>query len=253
MSFSCFNNENFDFNALANKPTINGHLLTGCNTLQQIGVNALIDCCTAEHDSCCVVPTIECCVQAACNDVLCCMCGSIASCVDCVCCELQDCINAKQDILEAGVGICIDGCTICASVDSVMSDTSENPVMNCVVNQAISCAMSCGYIAGTGICMSTDECGCHVISVDMDQSYDPLSNKPQSGTAVAEALCCVCVCVDQSYDSSSCNPQSGTAVAEAISAIPSVAVDQTYDASSCNAQSGIAVAEAIAAIPSAPC
>ena len=46
-----------------------------------------------------------------------------------------------------------------------MDCTSTNPVANCAINQAIDCIMSCGYQAGNGIAMTTDQCGCHVISL----------------------------------------------------------------------------------------
>lgn len=58
--------------------------------------------------------------------------------------------------------------------------------------------------------------------VNIDQHYDPESENPQSGTAVAEALETIGgggsgnTDVDQSYNPESENPQSGVAVAEAV-------------------------------------
>ena len=80
-------------------------------------------------------------------------------------CAVTNGLNTKQDKLCEGRAICITGNCIAVKVDNFMDCTSTNPVANCVINKAIDCIMSCGYQAGNGIAMTTDQCGCHVISL----------------------------------------------------------------------------------------
>ena len=125
MSFSCFDNSNFDFNALANKPCINGHMLTGCNTLQQIGVNALIDCCTCCNNECYVHPLVDCCVEKACQDVLCCMdetCQCVMDQVRCMCCDIYTCISDVDTCINCKIdNVCCDIYNCISDVDACVN------------------------------------------------------------------------------------------------------------------------------------
>lgn len=192
MSFSCFDNSNYDYNALVNKPCVNGCILSGDMSFEDMGLTELIQQYTLQYAEECIYPTVDNCLATK-QDCLTpglgiCLCSdntiqvagdssldtasenvikncavtnavcNVYSCIDCA-------LNTKQDKLCAGCAICITGNCIAVKVDNIMDCTSTNPVANCAVNQAIECVMSCGYQAGNGIEMTTDQCGCHVISL----------------------------------------------------------------------------------------
>lgn len=192
MSFSCFDNSNYDYNALVNKPCVNGCILSGDMSFEDMGLTELVQQYTLQYAEECIYPTVDNCLATK-QDCLTpglgiCLCSdntiqvvgdttldtasenvikncavtnavcNVYSCIDCA-------LNTKQDKLCAGCAICITGNCIAVKVDNIMDCTSTNPVANCAVNQAIECIMSCGYQAGNGIEMTTDQCGCHVISL----------------------------------------------------------------------------------------
>lgn len=192
MSFSCFDNSNYDYNALVNKPCVNGCILSGDMSFEDMGLTELIQQYTLQYAEECIYPTVDNCIATKqdcltpglgiclCNDNTIQVAGdttldtasenvikncavtnavcNVYSCIDCA-------LNTKQDKLCAGCAICITGNCIAVKVDNIMDCTSTNPVANCAVNQAIECIMSCGYQAGNGIKMTTDQYGCHVISL----------------------------------------------------------------------------------------
>ena len=185
MSFSCFDNSNYDYNALVNKPCVNGCILSGDMSFEDMGLTELVQQYTLQYAEECIYPTVDNCLATK-QDCLTpglgiCLCSDntikvvgdnaldtasenvIKNCAvtNAVCAGL----NAKQDKLCEGRAICITGNCIAVKVDNFMDCTSTNPVANCVINQAIDCIMSCGYQAGNGIEMTTDQCGCHVISL----------------------------------------------------------------------------------------
>ena len=192
MSFSCFDNSNYDYNALVNKPCVNGCILSGDMSFEDMGLTELVQQYTLQYAEECIYPTVDNCLATK-QDCLTpglgiCLCSdntiqvagdttldtasenvikncavtnavcNVYSCIDCA-------LNTKQDKLCAGCAICITGNCIAVKVDNIMDNTSTNPVANCAVNQAIECIMSCGYQAGNGIEMTTDQYGCHVISL----------------------------------------------------------------------------------------
>ena len=199
MSFSCFDNSNYDYNALVNKPCVNGCILSGDMSFEDMGLTELIQQYTLQYAEECIYPTVDNClatkqdcltpglgiclcsdntIQVAGDTTLdtasenviknCAVTNAVCSIYDCVC-SIYDCIccalNTKQDKLCEGHAICITGNCIAVKVDNIMDCTSTNPVANCAVNQAIDRIMSCGYQAGNGIEMTTDQYGCHVISL----------------------------------------------------------------------------------------
>lgn len=192
MSFSCFDNSNYDYNALVNKPCVNGCILSGDMSFEDMGLTELVQQYTLQYAEECIYPTVDNCLATK-QDCLTpglgiCLCSdntiqvvgdttldtasenviknctvtnavcNVYSCIDCA-------LNTKQDKLCAGCAICITGNCIAVKVDNIMDNTSTNPVANCVINKAIDHIMSCGYQAGNGIKMTTDQCGCHVISL----------------------------------------------------------------------------------------
>lgn len=192
MSFSCFDNSNYDYNALVNKPCVNGCILSGDMSFEDMGLTELVQQYTLQYAEECIYPTVDNCLATK-QDCLTpglgiCLCSdntiqvvgdttldtasenviknctvtnavcNVYSCIDCA-------LSTKQDKLCAGCAICITGNCIAVKVDNIMDNTSTNPVANCAVNQAIECIMSCGYQAGNGIEMTTDQYGCHVISL----------------------------------------------------------------------------------------
>lgn len=192
MSFSCFDNSNYDYNALVNKPCVNGCILSGDMSFEDMGLTELIQQYTLQYAEECIYPTVDNCLATK-QDCLTpglgiCLCSdntiqvagdttldtasenvikncavtnavcNVYSCIDCA-------LNTKQDKLCAGCAICITGNCIAVKVDNIMDCTSTNPVANCVINKAIDHIMSCGYQAGNGIEMTTDQYGCHVISL----------------------------------------------------------------------------------------
>ena len=192
MSFSCFDNSNYDYNALVNKPCVNGCILSGDMSFEDMGLTELIQQYTLQYAEECIYPTVDNClatkqncltpglgiclcsdstIQVAGDTTLdtasenviknCTVTNAVCSIYDCICCAL----NTKQDKLCEGCAICITGNCIAVKVDNIMDYTSTNPVANCVINKAIDCIMSCGYQAGNGIAMTTDQCGCHVVSL----------------------------------------------------------------------------------------
>lgn len=185
MSFSCFDNSNYDYNALVNKPCVNGCILSGDMSFEDMGLTELVQQYTLQYAEECIYPTVDNCLATK-QDCLTpglgiCLCSDntiqvvgdnalditsenvIKNCAvtNAVCTGL----NTKQDKLCAGCAICITGNCIAVKVDNIMDCTSTNPVANCAVNKAIDCIMSCGYQAGNGIEMTTDQYGCHVISL----------------------------------------------------------------------------------------
>lgn len=185
MSFSCFDNSNYDYNALVNKPCVNGCILSGDMSFEDMGLTELIQQYTLQYAEECIYPTVDNCIATK-QDCLTpglgiCLCSDntiqvagdttldtasenvIKNCAvtNALCAGL----NTKQDKLCAGCAICITGNCIAVKVDNFMDCTSTNPVANCVINKAIDCIMSCGYQAGNGIKMTTDQYGCHVISL----------------------------------------------------------------------------------------
>lgn len=192
MSFSCFDNSNYDYNALVNKPCVNGCILSGDMSFEDMGLTELVQQYTLQYAEECIYPTVDNCLATK-QDCLTpglgiCLCSDntiqvvgdttldtasenvIKNCaVTNAMCNVYNCIdcalNTKQDKLCAGCAICITGNCIAVNVDNIMNCTSTNPVANCAVNKAIDCIMSCGYQAGNGIKMTTDQCGCHVISL----------------------------------------------------------------------------------------
>lgn len=192
MSFSCFDNSNYDYNALVNKPCVNGCILSGDMSFEDMGLTELVQQYTLQYAEECIYPTVDNCLATK-QDCLTpglgiCLCSDntiqvagdttldtasenvIKNCaVTNAVCNIYNCIdcalNTKQDKLCAGCAICITGNCIAVKVDNFMDCTSTNPVANCVINQAIDCIMSCGYQAGNGIAMTTNQCGCHVISL----------------------------------------------------------------------------------------
>ena len=192
MSFSCFDNSNYDYNALVNKPCVNGCILSGDMSFEDMGITELVQQYTLQYAEECIYPTVDNClatkqdcltpglgiclcsdntIQVAGDTTLdtasenviknCTVTNAVCSIYDCICCAL----NTKQDKLCEGCAICITGNCIAVKVDNIMDCTSTNPVANCAVNQAIDRIMSCGYQAGNGIEMTTDQYGCHVISL----------------------------------------------------------------------------------------
>ena len=192
MSFSCFDNSNYDYNALVNKPCVNGCILSGDMSFEDMGLTELVQQYTLQYAEECIYPTVDNCLATK-QDCLTpglgiCLCSdntikvvgdnalditsenvikncavtnavcNVYSCIDCA-------LNTKQDKLCAGCAICITGNCIAVKVDNIMDCTSTNPVANCAINKAIDCIMRCGYQAGNGIEMTTDQCGCHVISL----------------------------------------------------------------------------------------
>lgn len=192
MSFSCFDNSNYDYNALVNKPCVNGCILSGDMSFEDMGLTELVQRYTLQYAEECIYPTVDNCLATK-QDCLTpglgiCLCSdntiqvvgdttldtasenviknctvtnavcNVYSCIDCA-------LNTKQDKLCAGCAICITGNCIAVKVDNIMDNTSTNPVANCVINKAIDHIMSCGYQAGNGIEMTTDQYGCHVISL----------------------------------------------------------------------------------------
>ena len=192
MSFSCFDNSNYDYNALVNKPCVNGCILSGDMSFEDMGLTELVQQYTLQYAEECIYPTVDNCLATK-QDCLTpglgiCLCSdntikvvgdnalditsenvikncavtnavcNVYSCIDCA-------LNTKQDKLCAGCAICITGNCIAVKVDNIMDCTSTNPVANCAINKAIYCIMRCGYQAGNGIEMTTDQCGCHVISL----------------------------------------------------------------------------------------
>ena len=192
MSFSCFDNSNYDYNALVNKPCVNGCILSGDMSFEDMGLTELIQQYTLQYAEECIYPTVDNCLATK-QDCLTpglgiCLCSdntiqvvgdttldtvsenvikncavtnavcNVYSCIDCA-------LNTKQDKLCAGCAICIAGNCIAVKVDNIMDNTSTNPVANCVINKAIDHIMSCGYQAGNGIEMTTDQYGCHVVSL----------------------------------------------------------------------------------------
>lgn len=192
MSFSCFDNSNYDYNALVNKPCVNGCILSGDMSFEDMGLTELVQQYTLQYAEECIYPTVDNCLATK-QDCLTpglgiCLCSdntiqvagdttldtvsenviknctvtnavcNVYSCIDCA-------LNTKQDKLCAGCAICITGNCIAVKVDNIMDNTSTNPVANCVINKAIDHIMSCGYQAGNGIEMTTDQYGCHVISL----------------------------------------------------------------------------------------
>ena len=192
MSFSCFDNSNYDYNALVNKPCVNGCILSGDMSFEDMGLTELVQQYTLQYAKECIYPTVDNCLATK-QDCLTpglgiCLCSDntiqvagdttldtasenvIKNCaVTIAVCDIYDCItnglNTKQDKLCEGCAICITGNCIAVKVDNIMDCTSTNPVANCVINKAIDCIMSCGYQAGNGIAMTTDQCGCHVVSL----------------------------------------------------------------------------------------
>ena len=192
MSFSCFDNSNYDYNALVNKPCVNGCILSGDMSFEDMGLTELVQQYTLQYAEECIYPTVDNCLATK-QDCLTpglgiCLCSDntiqvagdttldtasenvIKNCaVTNALCDIYDCItnglNTKQDKLCEGRAICITGNCIAVKVDNIMDCTSTNPVANCVINKAIDCIMSCGYQAGNGIAMTTDQCGCHVVSL----------------------------------------------------------------------------------------
>lgn len=192
MSFSCFDNSNYDYNALVNKPCVNGCILSGDMSFEDMGLTELVQQYTLQYAEECIYPTVDNCLATK-QDCLTpglgiCLCSDntiqvvgdttldtasenvIKNCaVTNAMCNVYNCIdcalNTKQDKLCAGCAICITGNCIAVKVDNIMDNTSTNPVANCAVNKAIDCIMSCGYQAGNGIKMTTDQYGCHVISL----------------------------------------------------------------------------------------
>lgn len=68
-------------------------------------------------------------------------------------------VSGKQDTLIAGQGISIDSantisCTATVTVDSALSDVSENPVQNKVVKAAIDAKNPMAYLDGTTLVLS---------------------------------------------------------------------------------------------------
>ena len=192
MSFSCFDNSNYDYNALVNKPCVNGCILSGDMSFEDMGLTELVQQYTLQYAEECIYPTVDNClatkqdcltpglgiclcsdntIQVAGDTTLdtasenviknCTVTNAVCSIYDCICCAL----NTKQDKLCEGRAICITGNCIAVKVDNSMDNTSTNPVANCAVNQAIDRIMSCGYQAGNSIEMTTDQYGCHVISL----------------------------------------------------------------------------------------
>lgn len=192
MSFSCFDNSNYDYNALVNKPCVNSCILSGDMSFEDMGLTELIQKYTLQYAEECIYPTVDNCIATK-QDCLTpglgiCLCSDntiqvagdssldtasenvIKNCaVTTAMCNVYNCIdcalNTKQDKLCAGCAICITGNCIAVKVDNIMDCTSTNPVANCAINKAIDCIMSCGYQAGNGINMTTDQCGCHVVSL----------------------------------------------------------------------------------------
>ena len=185
MSFSCFDNSNYDYNALVNKPCVNGCILSGDMSFEDMGLTELIQQYTLQYAEECIYPTVDNCLATK-QDCLTpglgiCLCSDntiqvagdntldtasenvIKNCA--VTKAICDGLNTKQDKLCAGCAICITENCIAVKVDNFMDCTSTNPVANCVINKAIDCIMSCGYQAGNGIEMTTDQCGCHVVSL----------------------------------------------------------------------------------------
>ena len=192
MSFSCFDNSNYDYNALVNKPCVNGCVLSGDMSFEDMGLTELIQQYTLQYAEECIYPTVDNCLATK-QDCLTpglgiCLCSDntiqvagdssldtasenvIKNCaVTKGICDVTkvicDSLNTKQDKLCEGHAICITGNCIAVKVDNFMDCTSTNPVANCAINQAIDCIMSCGYQAGNGIAMTTDQYGCHVVSL----------------------------------------------------------------------------------------
>ena len=185
MSFSCFDNSNYDYNALVNKPCVNGCILSGDMSFEDMGLTELVQQYTLQYAEECIYPTVDNCLATK-QDCLTpglgiCLCSNntiqvagdttldtasenvIKNCA--VTKAICDGLNTKQDKLCEGRAICITGNCIAVKVDNFMDCTSTNPVANCVINKAIDCIMSCGYQAGNGIAMTTDQCGCHVVSL----------------------------------------------------------------------------------------
>ena len=192
MSFSCFDNSNYDYNALVNKPCVNGCILSGDMSFEDMGLTELVQQYTLQYAEECVYPTVDNClatkqdcltpglgiclcsdntIQVAGDTTLdtasenviknCAVTNALCAVTNALCAGL----NTKQDKLCEGRAICITGNCIAVKVDNFMDCTSTNPVANCVINKAIDCIMSCGYQAGNGIVMTTDQCGCHVVSL----------------------------------------------------------------------------------------
>lgn len=221
MSFSCFDNSNFDYNALVNKPRVNGCTLAGDMSFEDMGLQELINKYTLEYATDCIYPTVdaklaskqnnlipglginlaedatisiaadeeitETSSNAVTSSAIASMCNRI---YDTICNEVYEAINSKQDALIPGRAISLSNNCISVQIDDVMSNTSTNPVSNCTVNLAIECIMSEGYQAGNGIAMTTDECGCHVVSLaDCINVQCDLSVK---GSTVLEGSVVVC-------------------------------------------------------------
>lgn len=181
MSFSCFDNSNYDYNALVNKPCVNGCILSGDMSFEDMGLTELIQQYTLQYAEECIYPTVDNCLATK-QDCLTpglgiCLCSDNTikvvgdNALDITSenviknCAVTNALNTKQDKLCAGHAICITGNCIAVNVDNIMDCTSTNPVANCAVNKAIDCIMSCGYQAGNGIEMTTDQYGCHVVSL----------------------------------------------------------------------------------------
>lgn len=181
MAFSCFDNTNYDYTAMANKPMLNGVTLQGDMNFEDLGLTDLVACCTQQYADDCIYPYMNeeldkkqgtltegqgICIteenEISVNADPALDCESLNAVQNCV---VTEALNNKQNTLIEGTGVAICDNTISVDVDLAMSTTSTKPVANCAVSEAITCIMSCGYSAGNGICMTTDECGCFVISL----------------------------------------------------------------------------------------
>ena len=56
MAFSCFDNTNYDYTAMANKPMLNGVTLQGDMHFEDLGLTDLVACCTQQYVDDCVYP-----------------------------------------------------------------------------------------------------------------------------------------------------------------------------------------------------
>lgn len=99
--------------------------------------------------------------------------------------------------------------------------TEYQQIIN-LVDEVKNIAQSVRDDADNGVFDGTDGKDGESANITVDQTYNPESENPQSGIAVAEAIAGIeissggNIAVDQIYNSQSTNPQSGVAVAEAI-------------------------------------
>lgn len=198
MAFSCFDNRNYDYNALVNKPTLNGCELQGDMSLDDMGIDEIVACCAQAYAECCIYPYVE---SELCNkqDLLCpgqgicldcneisvaadstldcestnaiqncavySMCGGIIQCIHTEACCITCQLDCKQDILTAGSDIKIENNEISVCTDSLVNSMSCKPVMSCAVKNAIDGIVTCTYTEGCNICIYEDACGCNVVKL----------------------------------------------------------------------------------------